>query len=213
MEKFETKKEDIKKLREKESIFVNQTENSEKIVNKFYKFYKYRVKRADFYSFLICGILLVIIGFNFLFKLDIFFGGLIANVIVSLLLVALGVCFIITAFKPQKYDKKRAQKVYDEDISNIVNDYYFDDERVTVINKYGETNRVYQYLEAIYEAKDYYYIFTSKTSVHIMRKDSFKKGTEKEFHKFIKEKMGRHYKKRCIRRREKEKQIEKQPRN
>ena len=32
-----------------------------------------------------------------------------------------------------------------------------------------------------------------------MKKDSFKKGEEEDFHKFIKEKMGKNYKKRCHR--------------
>ena len=90
-------------------------------------------------------------------------------------------------------------KIYAEDVSNLENDYFFDDEKVIIVNKYGETERVYGYLEAIYEEKDYYYIFTTKKNCHIMRKDSFQKGNEEEFHEFIKEKMGKNYKKRCHR--------------
>ena len=59
-------------------------------------------------------------------------------------------------------------------------------------------------LEAIYEAKDYYYIFTTRKSAYIMDKKKFTKGTEKEFNNFIKSKMKKNYKKRCIRKKEEE---------
>lgn len=192
-------KENIKKQREKEAKFVNTTVISEEIINKFYKFYSRRVNRFDFYSFLICGLLLVIIAINFLIHGSEYFLGIVGNIITSIILIGVGICFWMSAFKTQKYDKKSMVKIYAEDISNLSNDYYFDNSKVVIVNKYGETERVYDYLEAIYEAKDYYYIFTTKKSCHIMRKDSFQKGKEEDFHEFIKEKMGKNYKKRCVR--------------
>ena len=57
-------------------------------------------------------------------------------------------------------------------------------------------------LEAIYEAKECYYIFTTTKSIYIMAKNSFTKGEESEFHEFIKEKMSKNYKKRCIRKKD-----------
>ncbi len=197
-------KENIKKQREKEARFVNTTVMSEEIINKFYKFYARRVNRFDFYSFLICGLLLIIIAINFLIHGNEYFLGIVGNIITSIILIGIGICFWMSAFKTQKYDKKSMVKIYSEDISNLLNDYYFDNSKVVIVNKYGETERVYDYLEAIYEAKDYYYIFTTKKNCHIMRKDSFKKGREEDFHKFIKERMGKNYKKRCIRKKEKE---------
>ena len=106
---------------------------------------------------------------------------------------------MLSAFKNQKYDKKDMVRIYAEDISNISNDYFFDDDKVIIVNKFGETERSYSYLEAIYESKDYYYIFTTRKSAYIMDKNNFTKGLEKEYNKFIKEKMGKNYKKRYIR--------------
>ena len=135
---------------------------------------------------------------------EVFFGEIICDLIIIIILISLGICFWISAFNVQKYDKKRMKKIYDEDISKMSIDFYFDNDKVVIVNKYGETERVYEYLEAIYEAKDFYYIFTAKKNAHIMKKDSFTKGKEEEFNKFIKDKMGKKYKKRCIRKKHRE---------
>ena len=195
-------KENIKKQRLKEAKFVNTTKVTEDMINKFYKFYKFRVKRYDFYSFIICGIVLMIIAINFLLRGSEYFIGIIGNIIISIILIGIGICFWKSAFKIQKYNKKDMVKIYAEDVSNLENDYFFDDEKVIIVNKYGETERVYGYLEAIYEAKECYYIFTTTKSIYIMAKNSFTKGEEPEFHEFIKEKMSKNYKKRCIRKKD-----------
>lgn len=197
-------KENIKMQREKEAKFINTTVTNENIINKFYKFYKRKVKRFDFYSFLICGIALILIAINLLLQGSDYFMELIWNIIISVILIGIGICFWISAFKNQKYDKKDMVRIYAEDISNISNDYFFDDDKVVIVNKFGETERSYEYLEAIYEAKDYYYIFTTRKSAYIMDKKKFTKGTEKEFNNFIKSKMKKNYKKRCIRKKEEE---------
>lgn len=197
VEKQETK-ETIKKQRIKEAKFVNITEINEDIINKFYKFYKYHVKRFDFYSFLICGVILILIGIRLLINEDTYFLGVIFNIMVSIVLILIGIYFWISAFKAQKYDKKNMIRIYAEDISKITNDYFFDNDKVIIVNKFGETERVYEYLDAIYESKEFYYIFTTSKNAYIMKKDSFKKGKEEEFNIFIKEKMGKNYKKRFL---------------
>lgn len=191
--------ENVKKQMEKEALFVNTTEINEDIINKFYRFYKMKIKRFDFYSFLICGIIFIIVGIMNIFKGNEFLFSTIVNIIINLILIAIGITFWVSAFQTQKYDKKSMMKIYSEDISKLINYYYFYDDKVIIINKYGETERVFEYLENIYESKYYYYIFINRKKVHIMRKDSFTKGEEEEFHDFIKEKMKKHYKKRCIR--------------
>ena len=138
-------KENIKKQREKEAKFVNTTVMSEEIINKFYKFYARRVNIFDFYSFLICGVLLIIIAIHFLINGSEYFLGIVGNIITSIILIGIGICFWMSAFKTQKYDKKSMVKIYAEDISNLSNDYYFDNKKVVIVNKYGETERVYDY--------------------------------------------------------------------
>ena len=197
-------KDNIKRQREKESKFINTTTTNENIINQFYKFYKRKVKRFDFYSFIICGIALVVIAINMLLQDNDSLIEFLINIIISVILIGIGICFWIAASKNQKYDKKDMLRIYAEDISKISNDYFFDDDKVIIVNKFGETERSYDYLESIYEAKDYYYIFTTRKSAYIMNKNKFIKGTEREFNKFIKEKMGKNYKKRCIRKKEEE---------
>lgn len=199
MENCEITKEDIEKQRENNSMFINITALDENMINTFYKFYNHRVKRFDFYSFIICGILFIVIAINSLIKGSDYFLGIIWNIIINIIFIGIGLGFLSLAFKSQKYDKKSIVKIYAEDISNVVNNFFFDDEKMLVINRLGETQRVYEYLDSVYEAKNYYYFFTTKKNAFIMQKNAFTKGTEKEFHKFIKQKMGRNYKKRCIR--------------
>ena len=190
----------VKALNE-ESMFTNETQLNEKMINDFYKFHKRKIRRADFISLLFCGLVLIIIGINYLLEGSDYFFGLIFNIIFNALLISLGVYLLGYALKHQKYDKKESKKIYDDDISTYINYYYFNDERVIIKNKVGTTERTYECLEAIYEAKEFYYILITKNSGYIMKKDSFKKGEEVEFHKFIKEKMGKNYKKRCHRKR------------
>lgn len=188
------------KALEKESEYINSTKMNEKMINEFYKFHKRKIKRGDFYSLLLCGLVLIMIGINFLLEGEDYFFGLIINIIINVFLIALGIYLWVYAFKYQKYDKKESKKIYDDDISTYVNNYYFNDERVVVKNKMGTTERPYDCLEAVYEAKECYYILLKKNSGYIVKKDSFVKGEEKDFHKFIKEKTGKSYKKRCHRR-------------
>lgn len=194
--------EQVTRAREKEAIFINHTELDENSINKFYKFYRFRVKRFDFYSFLICGLIMIIVSIFYLLKWDDYFLGILGNILINMIFMALGVCFWISAFKSQKYDRKAMKKIYDEDVCNLENTYYFNENGLIIVNKYGETERLYNYLEAVYESKDFYYFFTAKKNAHIMSKDSFVKGSENDFNIFIREKLGKIYKKRCIRKKE-----------
>lgn len=195
--------EQVTKAREKEAIFINHTELDENSINKFYKFYKFKVRRFDFYSFLVCGLIMIIIAICYLLKWDDYFLGLFWNILINIIFIVLGICFWVSAFKSQKYDRKAMKKIYDEDVCDLENTYYFNENGLIIVNKYGETERVYNYLEAVYESKDFYYIFTAKKNAHIMNKNSFVKGSESDFNAFIKEKLGKIYKKRCIRKKEK----------
>ena len=56
------------KALEKESEYINSTKMNEKMINEFYKFHKRKIKRGDFYSLLLCGLVLIIIGINFLLE-------------------------------------------------------------------------------------------------------------------------------------------------
>ena len=194
--------EQVTRAREKEAIFINRTNLDEASINKFYKFYKFRIKRFDFYSFLVCGLIMIIIAICYLLKWDNYFLGLFWNILINIIFIILGISFWVSAFKSQKYDRKAMKKIYDEDVCDLKNIYYFNENGIIIVNKYGETERVYSYLESIYEAKDFYYIFTAKKNAHIVKKDSFVKGTENDFNTFIKKKLGKNFKKRCIRKKE-----------
>ena len=189
----------IEKALKEESTYINETQLNEKMVNEFYKFHRRKIRRSDFISLLFCGLVLFIISINYLLEGSDYFFGLVCNIIFNALLISLGIYLWAYAFKYQKYDRKESKKIYDDDISKYMNYYYFNDERVIIKNKIGTTERTYDCLEAIYEAKEYYYILITKNSGYVMKKDSFKKGEEEDFHKFIKEKMGKNYKKRCHR--------------
>lgn len=192
-------KEQIILERNEASIFKNNTQINEELINRFYKFYKYKVRRLDFISFLICGVVLVVLAICNLIKGSNQVFGIILNITSSIALTVIGIGFGVSAFQIQKFDKKTMEKVYNEDISNLKNEYYFQDDKIIIVNKYGETERVYEYLDSIYEDKKCYYIFTNKKSSYILKKDSFITGEENDFNLFIKEKMGRNYKKRCRR--------------
>ena len=191
----------IEKALKEESTFINETQLNEKMINDFYKFHKRKIRRSDFISLLLCGLVLIIIGINYLLEGSDYFFGLICNIIFNALLISLGIYLWAYALKYQKYDKKESKKIYDDDISTYMNYYYFNDERVIIKNKVGTTERTYECLETIYETKEFYYILITKNSGYVMKKESFKKGNEEDFHKFIKEKMGKSYKKRCHRKR------------
>lgn len=188
----------VKEL-EREASFINSTQMNEKMINQFYKFYKRKIKRKDFYSLLVCGLVLIFIGINFLLEGNNHFFGLIGNIIINVFLIALGIYLWVYALKYQKYDKKESKKIYNDDISKYITNYYFNKEKLLIKNKLGVTERKYELLEAVYETKEYYYILLSETKGFIIKKDSFVKGTEEDFNKFIKEKMGKLYKKRCHR--------------
>lgn len=191
----------IEKELKEESIFINETQLNEKMINDFYKFHRRKIRRSDFISLLFCGFVLIIVGIKYLLEGSNYFFGIICNIVFNALLISLGIYLWIYALKYQKYDRKESKKIYDDDISTYMNYYYFDDERVVIKNKIGTTERTYDCLEAIYESKGFYYILITKYSGYVMKKDSFKKGEEEDFHKFIKEKMGKNYKKRCHRKR------------
>ena len=189
------------KALQEESLFINETQLNEKMANDFFKFYKRKIRRSDFYTILLCGVILIIIAINYLLEGNDYLFGIVCNIVINTLLILAGIYLWIYAFKYQKYDKKESKKIYNEDISTYMNYYYFNDERVIIKNKIGTTDRQYDCLEAIYESKECYYILITKRSGYVMKKDSFKKGEEEQFHKFIKEKMGKNYKKRCHRKR------------
>lgn len=191
----------IEKALKEESTFINETQLNEKMINDFYKFHKRQIRRSDFISLLFCGLVLIVIGVNYLLEGSDYFFGLICNIVINALLISLGIYLWAYALKYQKYDRKESKKIYDDDISTYINYYYFNDERAIIKNKVGTTERTYECLEAIYETKEFYYILITKNSGYVMKKDSFKKGAEEDFHKFIKEKMGKNYKKRCHRKR------------
>ena len=197
--KVELPADSLTRAMEEEAEFINETQLNEKIINQFYKFYKRKIKRTDFYTLLFCGIVLIIVGINFLLQGSDYFFGIIFNIIFNVFLIGLGIYLFIYAFDYQKFDKKESKKVYDEDISKYVNRYYFNNERVVINNKIGTTERTYECLEAVYETKEFYYILLSRNSGYVINKNSFTKGTESEFHDFIKAKMGKNYKKRCHR--------------
>lgn len=182
---------------EENALYINKTQLNEKIINDFYKFYKRKIKRADFYSLIFCGIILVIIGINFLLQGEDYFFGIICNIIINACIIGLGIYLCVYSLKYQKFDKKESKKIYNDDISTYINQYYFSNENVVIINKEGKTEKKYNGLDSIYEAKNFYYILLTKNSGFAMSKDSFVKGTESDFHNFIKEKMGKNYKKRC----------------
>ena len=186
----------IKSL-QKESLYINETQLNVKMINDFYKFHKRKIKRGDFYSLLLCGLILIAFAINFLMEGSEFFFGLIANLAINGFLIALAIDLWIYAFKYQKYDKRESKKIYNDDISTFMNYYYFKDEKLVVKNKVGTTESDYDCLEAIYETKNFYYILINIDNGYIMKKDAFTKGDEKDFHNFIKEKMGKNYKKRC----------------
>lgn len=188
----------IKSL-EKESTFINSTQMNEEMINQFYKFYNRKIYRKDLYTMLICGLVLIIIGINYLLEGEEYFFGLVCNIIINVFIIGLGIYLWVYALKYQKYDKKESKKIYNDDISTYVSNYYFNEDRVLIKNKLGTTERPYSALEAVYEAKEYYYILLTERSGYIIKKDSFVKGKEEDFHKFIKEKMKKSYKKRCHR--------------
>ncbi len=181
------------------AIFINETQQSEKLINGFYKFYKRKVKRWDYYSLLFCSIVLILMGINFLIEGNDYFFGLVCNIIINSLLILLGLYLLIYDLNYQKYDLKESQEIYNDDISKFINYYYFGDKEMVLINKEGMTSKRYYEIEAIYEARKFYYIFLSPTSGVVMAKDSFTRGRELEFHDFIKRKMEKKYKKRCFR--------------
>ena len=191
----------IEKALKEESTFINETQLNEKMINDFYKFHRRKIRRSDYISLLFCGLVLIVIGIKYLLEGSDYFFGLICNIIFNALLISLGIYLLAYALKYQKYDRKESKKIYDDDISTYINYYYFNDERAIIKNKIGTTERTYDCLEAIYETKDCYYILITKNSGYVMKKDSFKKGNEEDFHKFIKDKMGKNYKKRCHRKR------------
>ena len=83
-------------------------------------------------------------------------------------------------------------------MSVIKSKYYFTEDEIIIANKFGETIKLYEHLTGIYEAKTCYYLFTSRKNGYIIKKDSFTKGIEYKFRLFMKEKLGKSYK-RCYR--------------
>lgn len=180
------KKEEIK--------YENISKLSEESVNKFYKYYKFKVNRLEFLSSILCSVVLILLAVYYLMRWDRYFLGLIANILINVPMILLAIYFVINAFQVQKYDKKKMNKIYGEDITKLSDEYIFYEDKIVITNKYGETDRPYNYLWGIYESKDYYYIFSKKDVANIMRKDSFIKGEEKDFHNFIKKKVKRFHK-------------------
>ena len=157
-------KDRIEKALKEESTFINETQLNEKMINDFYKFHRRKIRRSDYISLLFCGLVLIIIGINYLLEGSDYFFGLICNIIFNALLISLGIYLWVYALKYQKYDRKESKKIYDDDISTYINYYYFNDERAIIKNKIGTTERTYDCLEAIYETKDCYYILITKNS-------------------------------------------------
>ena len=76
---------------ENDALFINKTQQSEKIINSFYKFHKRKIKRADFYTLLFCGAILIGTGINYLLKGDDYFFGLLCNIVINVSLILLGI--------------------------------------------------------------------------------------------------------------------------
>lgn len=181
---------------EENSIYINETQLNEKIINNFYKYYKRKIKRSDFITLLLCGLILIGVGINYLLEGNDYFFGIVCNIVINVFLIALGIYLCVYDFKYQKYDKKESKKIYNEDISKFKNYYYFENNRLTIVNNAGKTNKLYKEIYFIYEAKHFYYILLTPENGLVMSKDAFTKGKEEDFHKFIKEKMGKSFKKR-----------------
>lgn len=190
-------REEIAKERAKKALYVNKTTVSEEMINKFYKFYKYRVKRLDFYSFLISGILLLIVSIIRFFNVDEPLIGIVINCVINIVLIIIGGIFIFTALKPQKCNITVTDS---ENMATMNNEYYFEDENVIIVNKDSQTTKTYKELSAVYESDGYYYLFTNRRNAYIIKKDCFTKGIEYKFRLFIIDKMGRLYKKRYVKR-------------
>ena len=59
--KVELPADSLTRAMEEEAEFINETQLNEKMINQFYKFYKRKIKRTDFYTLLFCGIVLIIV--------------------------------------------------------------------------------------------------------------------------------------------------------
>ena len=142
--------------------------------------------------------MLICIAVFYLTRLNDYFLGIVWNIIINTAIIGLGIGFFVSALRNQKYNTNNMSKIYDRDMSVIENTYYFNEKNIIIINEVGETNRMYDYLTAVYEAKKYYYLFTNTKNAYIIRKDSFIKGSQYKFREFIKEKLGKSYKKRYL---------------
>lgn len=180
------------------ALYVNQTNVTEDMINQFYKFYNHRIKRFDFYTYLLCGFVSIAVALLYIMKLDDYFLGIGWNIIINTCLIIIGINFFVFALKNKKFDKKRAEDIWNQNMSVIYYQYYFKDNELIIIDNIGETTKTYECIGKVYEAKKYYYIFTSSENAYILEKDRFVKGTNNRFSKFIRGKIGRNYKKRCI---------------
>lgn len=188
-------KKQIEKLRESESLYINKTKIDENVINKFYRFYNFRIEKFDCYAFLVSGIILIAIGIIYLIKLDRHFLGIVWNIIINTLFIMLGIIFVILALKSKKYNREKTLEITKQDVTDLENKYYFYDDILIIVNEVGETETKYKYIEKIYESRNYYYIFTNQDNAYILDKCNFTKGDQYKFEKFIDTKVDKIYKK------------------
>lgn len=186
LQQKEEEEQGIKK--EYKTLFVNKTVHTDANLQQFSYFHTYKKNLYTLPSFIIAGVLSLILAVLLLRD---------ENYLWALLFAAAGVYCIVKIFTLPGQTYRTLQRVY-KSLPNRVALYAFREEDFRLSGLQASGVFPYFQLNGVYESKDKIYLYFNESSAYIMDKATFSYGELDDFRAFIKERVGKRFHRRTL---------------
>ena len=181
-------KEENPDLPEPKTLFVNKTIHTDATLHQFSNFHAYKKHLLMLPGYALTGLAAIALGISLL-------GG--DNFIWGILFLAAGIYCIVKIFTLPGSTYKVLQRVY-KNLPNRVALYAFRDEDFRISGLQATGVFPYFQLSGVYETKDKFYLYFGEDNAYFVDKSTFSYGDVNEFRNFIKERMGKKFKRRMF---------------
>lgn len=175
-------------LPEPEERFRNTTLHTDEALHTFSYFHAYLKNPLTIPIFILCGLAAIWIAITM--SMD-------DSILFRLLFAAAGIYLIVHTFTAPNSIYRTLLRTY-KVLPNRVAAFSFRDEDFRLSGLQASGVFPYFQITAAYETKKYFYLYFGRENAYFVSKDGFKVGDAKAFRGFLKEKLGRHFKRRMF---------------
>lgn len=184
--KLKDSTENFSNIPAEEVLFYNKTVHSDEALRIYSYFQAYFKNLFTIPLYLIFAVLAGLVG---LYISDNFF--------ISLFFLAISIFLLIRVFILPNSIAKVLYRTY-KAIPNRTAQYVFREEDFRISGLQATGIFPYFQISAAYETKDYFFLYFGKENAYFVKKSAFSVGDAVSFRKFLKERLGKNFKNRCL---------------